>query len=204
MRLSGPDAPLPDDGVISVVGPGTGLGVAQILRRDGKSHVIETEGGHSDFAPLDSLEDAILAFLRPRFRRVSIERIVSGPGLLNIYQALGAIEGKPATVHDDKALWAAALEASDPLAVAALERFLMTLGAVAGDIALTHGAQAVVIAGGVGARIAGMLPTSGFAARFAAKGRFESLMATIPVKLMTDPRAGLIGAAAAFLEEHPL
>jgi len=201
--VSGPASSLPNDGVISVIGPGTGLGVALVLRRDGRSHVIETEGGHSDFAPLDTVEDAILARLRPQLRRVSVERIASGPGLLNIYQVLAAIEGKPASLHDDKALWTAGLEGRDPLAVAALDRFMMILGSVAGDIALTQGAKAVVIAGGIGARLAEKLPTSGFVDRFHAKGRFENLMRAMPVKLMTDPHAGLIGAAAAFLEKHP-
>jgi len=205
--VSGPEARppayLPDNGVISVIGPGTGLGVALILRRNGQSHVIETEGGHSDFAPLDTVDDAILARLRPQFRRVSVERIASGPGLLNIYQVLAAIEGKPATIHDDKLLWTTGLEGTDPLAVAALDRFMMILGSVAGDIALTQGAKAVVIAGGIGARLAEKLPSSGFADRFHAKGRFENLMRAMPVKLMTDPHAGLIGAAAAFLEKHP-
>lgn len=201
--VSGPDHPIPDDGVISVIGPGTGLGVALVLRRNGQSHVIETEGGHSDFAPLDTVEDAILARLRPQLRRVSVERIASGPGLLNIYQVLAAIEGKPATLHDNKALWTAGLRGTDPLAVAALDRFMMILGSVAGDIALTQGARAVVIAGGIGARLAEKLPASGFVDRFQAKGRFENLMRAMPVKLMTDPHAGLIGAAAAFLEKHP-
>lgn len=202
-HMTGPDRPLPEDGVISVIGPGTGLGVAMVVRRKGAPQVIETEGGHSDFAPLDAVEDGILTRLRPRFRRVSVERIVSGPGLLNIYQALCAIEDKPASIHDDKALWAAALGGQDPLAITALERFLMTLGSVMGDIALTQGAAAVVIAGGVGARIAPRLASSGFADRFTAKGRFETLMKNTPVKLLADPKAGLIGAAAAFVEEHP-
>ena len=79
-HLCGPDVPLPKQGVISIVGPGTGLGVAQVLRREDRNHVIETEGGHIDFAPLDGIEDAILARLRQRYRRVSVERIVSGPG----------------------------------------------------------------------------------------------------------------------------
>ena len=203
-HITGPELPLPADGLISVIGPGTGLGVAQVLRRNGCAHVIETEGGHSDFAPLDAIEDAILAHLRARYRRVSAERIVSGPGLLNIYEALAAIENAPATFHDDKMLWAAALQGRDALAAAALARFCLVFGAVAGDIALTQGAAAVVIAGGIGQRIAPLLPTSGFASRFAAKGRFEQLMASLPVKLITHPHVGLIGAAAAFAKEQAL
>jgi glucokinase len=201
--LCGPDSPLPNDGMTSVLGPGTGLGVAALLRRrDGSYDVIETEGGHVDFAPLDSLEDNILAQLRKNFRRVSIERLISGRGLMNIYEALGAIEGRPTGIRDEKALWAAALKGSDSLAAAALDRFCLCLGAVAGDLALAHGAKAVVIGGGVGLRLADHLPHSGFSSRFIAKGRFERRMAEIPVKLITHPQPGLFGAAAAFAHDH--
>jgi len=201
-HLCGPERPLPDEGVISVVGPGTGLGVAALLRRAGTYEVIETEGGHIDFAPLDVLEDRILVELRRSFRRVSVERIASGRGLWNLYEALGAIEGKGLTFRDEKDLWTAALAGSDSLANAALDRLCLTLGAVAGDMALAQGAAAVVIAGGVGLRLADYLPRSGFRDRFIAKGRFERRMDEMPVKLITHPQPGLVGAAAAFAKEH--
>jgi len=200
--VCGPEGDLPEDGVTTILGPGTGLGVAQVLRQPPSYHVIATEGGHIDFAPLDSLEDQILAHLRRSFRRVSVERIVCGSGLVNIYQALAAIEGKAVHNQDDKSLWAAALEGKDALASAALDRFILSLGAVAGDLALAHGANAVVIAGGLGLRIKDHLPRSGFADRFIAKGRFERRMEAIPVKLITHPQPGLYGAAAAFAKEH--
>ncbi len=202
-HLCGPDEPLGKEGTISIVGPGTGLGVAQLHRQDGRVTVVETEGGHIDFAPLDALEDQILQRLRQRYRRVSIERLVSGPGLSNIYEALAAIEGRVVPVGDDKQLWKAALDGSDILAAAALDRFCLALGAVAGDLALAHGAwSGTVIAGGVGARIADHLPLSGFCGRYTAKGRFEARMAQIPVKLITHQQPGLLGAAAAFAERH--
>lgn len=197
-HLCGPDAPLPATGVISIVGPGTGLGVAHVLRRDGRYFVSETEGGHIDFAPLDTIEDAILARLRTRYRRVSAERIVSGPGLAAIHEALAAIEGRAVAPMDDKTLWTLALEGGDSPATAALDRFCQSLGAVAGDIALAQGAAGVVIAGGLGLRIADRLVRSGFAERFTAKGRFEGLMASLPVRLVTHPQPGLYGAAAAY------
>ena len=200
-HLCGPEGALPTEGVVSIVGPGTGLGVAQLVRRAGHDRVIETEGGHVDFAPLDTLEDGILAFLRARYRRVSIERIVSGPGLAGIYEALASNQGRAVVHGDDKALWTAALTGADSLAVAALDRFCLTLGSVAGDVALTQGGAAVVIGGGLGLRIADHLPRSGFAQRFAAKGRFEARMAGIPVKLITHPQPGLFGAAGAFAQE---
>ena len=202
-HLCGPDHALPDDGVISIVGPGTGLGVAALLRKSDHYEVIETEGGHVDFAPLDALEDKILKQLRRHFRRVSVERVASGQGLWNLYEALGAIEKRDLTFHDDKELWPAALDGSDSLATAALDRLCLTLGAVAGDMALAQGASAVVIAGGVGLRLADYLPRSGFRDRFIAKGRFERRMDEMPVKLITHPQPGLTGAAAAFAREHP-
>lgn len=201
-HLSGPDVPLPETGLISIVGPGTGLGVSGLLRLATGDHVLQSEGGHIDFAPLDGLEDAILKWLRERYRRVSVERMVSGPGLANIYEALASIEGRSINASDDTTLWTAALEGADSLAAAALDRFCLILGAVAGDIALTHRAAGVVIAGGLGLRLANYLPQSGFAQRFAAKGRFEALMARIPVKLITHPQPGLLGAAASFALEH--
>jgi glucokinase len=201
-RLCGPDHALPDEGLVSIVGPGTGLGVAALLRRNGHYEVIETEGGHVDFAPLDALEDKILKQLRRHFRRVSIERVASGQGLWNLYEALGAIEKRDLTFHDDKELWPAALNGSDGLATAALDRLCLTLGAVAGDMALAQGASAVVIAGGVGLRLGDYLPRSGFRDRFIAKGRFERRMDEMPVKLITHPQPGLYGAAAAFAREH--
>jgi glucokinase len=201
--LCGPDHALPEEGVISIVGPGTGLGVAALLRKADGYEVIETEGGHVDFAPLDSLEDKILKQLRKDFRRVSIERVASGQGLWNLYEALGAIEKRDLVFHDDKELWPAALECSDELAAAALDRLCLSLGAFAGDMALAQGASAVVIAGGVGLRLADYLPKSGFRDRFIAKGRFERRMDEMPVRLITYPQPGLFGAAAAFAREYP-
>ncbi len=201
-HLCGPGASLPVDGVISVVGPGTGLGVSQIVRHRHGYEVISTEGGHTSFAPFDRLEDQILSHLRQRYLRVSAERILSGPGLANIYAALAAIEQRPAHVTDDKSLWETALRGDDTLASAALDRFCLCLGVCAGDIALAQGANAVVIAGGLGLRIADVLASSGFAQRFVAKGRFESLMAAMPVKIITHKQPGLFGAAAAFAWAH--
>jgi glucokinase len=201
-HLCGPDQPLPKQGVISIVGPGTGLGVAALLWKSDHYEVIETEGGHVDFAPLDSLEDNVLVQLRRHFRRVSVERVCAGQGLLNLYEALGAIEGRDLLYHDNKELWAAALAGDDSLATAALDRLCLILGAVAGDLALAQGATGVVIAGGVGLRLADYLPRSGFRDRFIAKGRFERRMDEMPVRLITHPQPGLFGAAAAFAREH--
>lgn len=201
-HVCGPDVPLPDHGITTVVGPGTGLGVSYVFRAADRYHVNATEGGHLDFAPVDHFEDNLLTELRGRYRRVSTERIVSGPGLRNIYEAMAKLEHRNSFAGDDKTLWTAALEETDSLAGAARDRFCMALGSVAGDLALAQGANAVVIAGGLGARIAGHLPKSGFAQRFVSKGRFEQMMANLPVKMITLDQPGLFGAAAAFAMEH--
>ena len=203
LHLAGPDTPLPEGGTLSIVGPGTGLGVAHVWR-DGRGgyRVQATEGGHIDFAPLDLIEDAILAHLRQRHNRVSVERVVSGPGLVDIYQALAALEHRAVQQLDDKTLWTLGTSGEDSLAAAAVDRFCLSLGSVAGDIALAQGAGGVVIAGGLGLRIKDTLLKSGFASRFCAKGRFAGLMGALPVKLITHPQPGLYGAAAAFATEH--
>lgn len=196
--LFGPEAPFPRDGAVTVLGPGTGLGVGLIAYRDGRPQVIATEGGHFDFAPLDALEDRLLGQLRGRFSRVSVERIVSGPGLGNVYRALAAIEGGHAEPLDDAALWGAALTGRVPLARTALERLCMSYGAAAGDLALAHGPSAVVLAGGLTARMRTFLGKSEFHARFVAKGRYENMMRDIPIRLALHDEIGLYGAAAAF------
>ena len=200
-HICGPDIPLPETGVITICGPGTGLGVAQVLRTSGGYQVIETEGGHIDYAPLDDVEEALVTRLRARFGRVSAERLCSGPSLAAWYETLAAIEGRAIAEADDAALWTAALDGVGR-ASAALDRFCLALGTVTGNLALAQGARAVVIAGGLGLRLRDRLPRSGFARRFRAKGRFELLMESLPVKLITHPQPGLFGAAAAFARAH--
>ncbi|EQA96925.1 glucokinase [Sphingobium wenxiniae] len=199
--LFGEDRPFPADGGVTVIGPGTGLGVAMIAYDDGVPHVIATEGGHLDFAPLDTMEEKILAYLRDKFLRVSVERIVSGPGLNNIYKAMATIGHERILLMEDAELWQAALEDSDPFARAAFDRFCLCYGAVAGDLALAHGPHAVVLAGGLTQRMRDLLPPSGFHSRFTAKGRFESLMKSVPIRLALHDEIGLFGAAAAFREK---
>lgn len=202
-HLTGPDRDFASEGTLSIIGPGTGLGVAHVWRKGDDYHVQATEGGHIDFAPLDAIEDAVLARLRKRYRRVSIERVVSGPGLIDVYETLAAIEGRAVKQYDDKTLWQLGMSGEDSLAAAAIDRFCLSLGSVAGDITLAQGGFAgVVIAGGLGLRIKDSLTRSGFAERFRAKGRFEGLMSAIPVKLITHPQPGLFGAAAAYAQQY--
>lgn len=199
--LFGEDRPFPRDGGVTILGPGTGLGVAMIAYDEGQPHVIATEGGHLDFAPLDHIEEKILSYLRDKFLRVSTERIVSGPGLNYIYKALGTIGHDRVVLMEDPELWQAALDNTDEFARRALERFCLCYGSVAGDLALAQGPHSVVLAGGLTQRMRDFLPNSGFHARFKAKGRFESLMASVPIRLAVHEEIGLFGAAAAFREK---
>jgi glucokinase len=193
---------MPRAGTVSVLGPGTGLGVGLIGFRGGQPIVFATEGGHIDFAPLDGTEDRILASLRARFGRVSNERILSGPGLQNLHGALAMLDGDTADEVSDAALWAAALDGSDMLARKALGRLCMCYGAIAGDLALAQGAHTVVLAGSLTERMRDYLVAgSGFFERFVAKGRFEPMMRAMAVRLVTHAEIGLFGAAAAYREE---
>lgn len=189
--VCGPDVPLPGTGTISVIGPGTGLGVAVLQRLpDGGRVVLETEGGHVHFAPLDADEARMMAALALRHGRVSIERIVSGPGLGEIVRHLD-----PADRRCDADLWQAA--AADALPEA-LDRFLAAYGAAAGDLSLAHGAMGVALTGGLTNRLLPHIAASRFHARFCDKGRYRARMEAIPVRLVTHPQPGLFGAAAAF------
>ena len=202
VHIAGPDKPLPERGTVTVVGPGTGLGVAHFHRFPGGYHVQSTEGGHIDFAPLDEIDDRMLAKLRKEHRRVSTERVHSGPGIWEIYQALAAVEKRPVEPTDYRTIWERGLAREDSLAVAAVDRFCASLGSVCGDYALAHGASALVLAGGLGLRLREVLPKSGFGERFRFKGRYTEMMAGIPVKMIVHPQPGLYGAAAAFANEH--
>ena len=195
LHIAGPDIPLPASGVISVVGPGTGLGVAQVIRRDGQYQVIASEGGNMDFSPHDDLDDRLMSALRRRYGHASAERVVSGPALRDIYAVIADAEVPSAA---DRDLWQAALKGDDPVAAAALERFCACLGAFAGNIALVHGANALVLAGGLGLRLQEHLPSSSFAEALAAKGEYRSIMEQLPIKLIGHAEPGLYGAAAAF------
>jgi glucokinase len=195
IHVCGPESPPAGAGVVSILGPGTGLGVAQVIKDGDTYQVVETEGGHIDFAPHNVFEDGLLARLREKHGHVSVERVMSGPGLAEIYAAL---PGAPPEAPADPALWAAAISGTDEFARLALQKFCAGLGAVAGDYALVHGAEAVIIAGGLAPRIASQLTAWGFAEMFVAKGRYREMMSNIPVWMIVHPQPGLFGAAAAF------
>lgn len=194
--LPGPAWPERLTGVVSIVGPGTGLGVgARILTRDGAEVVLASEGGHVSFAPIDAMEIEILRVMLGKFPRVSNERILSGPGLGHLYEALSQVRGQAAASPGAPAILQAAIMGSDPLAVETVERFCLILGSVMSDVALIHGASAVAIAGGMAPRMTQFLNTAAVRSRFEAKGRSQHLLSTLPIALIRHAQPGLMGAA---------
>lgn len=203
--IAGPDVAFPAEGTLTVLGPGTGLGVAHVWRDGAGAYRVQaTEGGHFSFAPIDPLDDALLVRLRRRYGRVSAERVVSGPAIVDIHAAISDPLGGTAGLHDDKTIWRLGIAREDAIAAAAVDHFCGQLGAVAGDLALAQGACGVVVAGGLGLRLKELLPRSRFGELFRAKGRFSEIVGAMPVKLITHPQPGLFGAAAAFAKEHGL
>ncbi|MBB5014730.1 glucokinase [Rehaibacterium terrae] len=205
-HLYGPtDAPL--RGPVSVLGPGTGLGVALLVGDDAHGwQVVETEGGHVGFAPQGEEEQTLARWVTARFGRASNERLLSGAGLSHIDAALRGIDPsvsvQDGALRDPASIVNAALDGHDAVARRALARFCAVLGSVAGDCALIHGARTVAIAGGIVPRFLPFLRASAFRERFLAKGRFAALLETVTVRLITHPQPGLLGAAVALRERH--
>jgi glucokinase len=189
-----------------VVGAGTGLGVAWLTWNEGRYWVHPSEGGHADFAPVDAIQDELLAYLRGRFGRVSCERILSGRGLKSIFDFLldragaqaGEVFARALQIGDPAGVVADfALANRDALAVQALDIFSSAYGAFAGNMALTalaHGG--VYIAGGIAPKISAKLADGTFIRAFTAKGRFSALLQTIPVYVLMNDQVGLLGALA--------
>ena len=179
-----------------VIGPGTGLGVGGLVVRDGRHYPLATEGGHASFAPTTPEQIRILEILTRQFGRVSNERIVCGPGLVNLHRAISEIAGQdpgqlqPAQVSERAA-------SGDPVAMRTLEVFLEIFGAVAGDAVLVQGGwDGVFLAGGLVPRLLGPLQLSGFRTSFENKGRFTTALSQVPSLAIVHPCPGLLGAAA--------
>lgn len=192
----------PPLGPVTVIGAGTGLGVALLTGSSTRGwHVVPTEGGHASFAPTDDEERTIATWLAVRHGRVSNERAVSGHGLSNIDAALRGLKPVVApTPQPDsrrsKEIVDAALSGKDPAAERALRRFCRIYGAVAGDAALLHGANTVLIAGGVVLHFLDFFRASEFMETFTSKGRHREYMQRMTVQVITHPNPGLLGAAA--------
>ncbi len=197
-RIGGPAPQLPSPGLITIVGPGTGLGVGHMLRLETGYRVLESEGGHIGFAPTDDLEDRMLRRFRAEFGRVSAERLISGLGLCNIHAHLRAEQGLPVQDVDARTLWSDGLEGRDALASQAIDLFCAMLGSFAGDCALLSGARLIVIGGGLAARLGTRLDQSDFMARFLAKGRLGRTLEDVSVQRVVCDEPGLLGAALAY------
>lgn len=195
------DLPGKQDFTIGVLGPGTGLGVSGLLRVAGRLHALSSEGGHSGFAPETRVQIDVLKQLRERYDRVSDERLLSGPGIQNIYWALQKIYGKRAVDRDPAEIFRRARDDGDEVASEAEHLFFEALGQVAGNLALTLGAyDGVYIAGGIVRRYPDRLKAGAFRSGFENKGRYRDLMEKIPTCLITHPNPGLLGAA--YLARH--
>ncbi len=186
----------------SVIGPGTGLGVGGLISCEQKFHVLTSEGGHATFAPGSELEVELFYVLRKRYSRLSYERILSGSGLVNLYQAFAEVEGVEPQNLEVSAIGQNAIDNNDELCVKTLSQFCAILGSFAGDIALVYNAiDGVFIAGGIMPKYQQFLLNSSFMQRFVNKGRYQSTMENIPVQLITHPNPGLLGSASNILAQ---
>jgi glucokinase len=194
------------DGAIAVIGPGTGLGQGLVIQHEGKRIVLPSEGGHASFSPSDDLDWDLLRHLRRRYGHASWERVLSGPGIVNVYRFLtsrpGATERldvRAAMEQEDPAavITRYALEGADPLCVEAIDRVVRALAAQAGNLALSACATGgVYIAGGIVPRIVAKLRHPIFSKTFTNKGRLAAYLERIPVHVIVDRFVGLRGAAA--------
>ncbi len=178
---------------IGVLGPGSGLGVSGLIPASDGWIALSGEGGHVTMAPASDRESAILGQLRKAFHHVSAERVLSGPGLVNLYRAVAVLEGRePADLPP------AGLARSDPACEEALETFCAMLGTAAGDLALTLGARGgVYIAGGIPPKLGPFLMNSRFRKRFVEKGRMRDYLAPIPTWVITHELPAFLGLAEA-------
>jgi glucokinase len=190
---------------IGLVAPGTGLGLALLVYADGRFRPVPSEGGHAGFAPADELEIDLWHYLRTRFGHVSMERVLSGRGLVNIYNWLKSGKHHPesagvkAAMHKSdpaRVITHNAINDDDPLCRAALKRFCRILGSVAGNLALTGMTTGgLFLGGGIPPRIIAFLQADDFLNAFNAKGRFTDFMKKIAVRVILNDQAALLGAA---------
>ena len=187
-----------EEAPIGLLGPGTGLGVSGLVWSGERWIPLQSEGGHVTFSPVDQREWAVAQVVQRRFGHTSPERLLSGPGLVNLYTALAEVEGWPAEALDPAAITDRALAGNCPHCRDALEIFCGALGTAAGNLAITLGAQGgVYIGGGIAPRLGEFFDRSPFRARFEAKGRFSSYLAAVPTWVITAANPALRGVAAA-------
>jgi glucokinase len=188
--------------VDAALGAGTGLGVGGLISANGRWVVLPSEGGHVAFSPGDERKQRILSYLWTKWQHVSAERLISGPGLATIHEALAATKGLAVAPLEPAQLVERALAGSDAPALEALEVFCGALGTMAANLAVTLCARGgIYIGGGVVPRLGEWFARSPFRARFENKGRFSSCAADIPVYVIHAAYPALAGAAA-LLEQH--
>jgi len=201
--------PVPEE-PIGVIASGTGLGECFLIWSGSRFQVLSSEGGHTDFAPRSPLEIRLLEFLTAKYKRVSWERVVSGQGLVNIYEFLRDREDMPeppelaeALRKEDPAavISRSGLERRHPICDRALDLFVSAFGAEAGNVCLKALAKGgIYLAGGIAAKVLPRLEEGGFRFAFENKGRFQAFLRTVPVFVVLHPQPGLLGAAIAALE----
>jgi glucokinase len=184
---------------IGVLGPGSGLGVSGLIPAGRRWVPLSGEGGHATMAPVSERESAVLAVMRRHFDHVSAERVLSGPGLVNLYNALAEVDGARAAQFTAAQITDAANK--DALCREATAMFCAMLGTVAGNLALTLGAKGgLYIGGGIVPRLGERFAASEFRERFEAKGRFRGYLAAIPTFVVTHKLPAFLGCAAKLRE----
>jgi glucokinase len=188
--------PLPD-APVGVLGPGSGLGVGGLVRAPGGWLSLPGEGGHVTMAPANSRESAVLDRMRARYDHVSAERVLSGPGLIDLYTTLAEIDGVPAASYTASQITSPAICESEGYCREAVDMFCAMLGTVAGNLALTLGARGgIYVAGGIVPKLGARFAASAFRERFEAKGRLRPYLAKIPTYVVTHPFPAFLGLAA--------
>jgi len=182
---------------LGVLGPGSGLGVSGLIPTGTGWTPLAGEGGHATMAAATDRESSVLDHMRRHFDHVSAERILSGPGLVNLYNALTALDGTRSRGYTAAQITDSEIGAADPLCAEATSLFCAMLGTMAGNLALTLGARGgIYIGGGIVPRLGQRFAQSAFRGRFEAKGRFTEYLAAIPTWVVTHPLPAFLGCAA--------
>lgn len=188
-------------GTLAVIGPGTGLGVGAVVETGGRWVALPGEGGHATLAPADDFESEVLRQARVVHAHVSAERLLSGIGLPLLHEAVARADGRSPLPLSTAQVVQGALD-GDTACGRTLDCFCALLGGFSGNVALTLGASAVFIGGGIVPRMGERFFGSSFRERFEAKGRFQPYLAAIPTAVITDTLAALAGAAFAIEQQH--
>ena len=188
--------PPPGQGTMAVLGPGTGFGLAALVSSGSTELVLVTEAGHATLASDSPREDAIILSLRNRLEHVSVERVLSGSGMVHLYDAIAEVDSQTVPPRTPAEIVEHALKGDCPVCRATLDEFCAFLGSVSGNAALTLGARGgVFIAGGIAPRFIEFLRQSAFRERFEAKGRLKPYLAAIPTWVVTHPYPAFVGLA---------